>query len=462
MNTLPFTIDVNIKQFTPRIFDELVKHPYCFFLDSAEHNERKGRYSYFGVDPVRIYSSIGAFITIDNKTFIDNPVESLRRFESTVATLPHDPYLPFHGGLVGYVGHSWPYTAKPNREEWINLPDAWFGLYDTVLIFDHLEQLCTISSMGLTPNGESDKEIAERKCEELLGQLCTKPEEKKPSYVLKPTLPEPVSSFTEDLYVNAVGSAKNKLAKKEWKRINIAQRFHSPVAVDSWSIHKLICGGNPTPYASFLRCGSFEILSASPSGFLRIDEKKIACNVVQKSVSREVNHTADEIKKVELLHNSSEVDPVVEGDESSLSIILNSKPEVEPAHLESDTRSHYLINQISGLRVAGSCATDCLVAALPGASMTGVPKLTVNDWLRRTEPALRHTYTGVIGYIGTGEKAQFSLAVRTMIVKDQIAYIHSGRQLDETTEAEEAYFVSKKQIGQLFEDIKGLGYPRHP
>lgn len=455
MSKLPYTVEVKVRSFSPENLDVLAGSPFCFFLDSA--GGRGGRYSYFGTDPVRTFSSTGGTVTIDGHTFIDNPTRALGRFETAASRLPHDPYLPFSGGLVGFVGHSWP-RDPASVPDTCALPDAWFGLYDTILTFDHLEGACWISSMGVGENGEASYDLAKQKCERFSSLFQKDTKARGRGYIIKPLIPEPISNFGKDRYISAIEVARGQLNKKEWQRANLARRFHAPVAVGAWSIHKLLRQKNPTPYASFMRCGNFELLSTSPSCFLQIEGSKLICNVVQKSIARTADPIKDKLNTTELLHSSVDYDPVVLGDENSLENVLTKRPELAPAHLESDNRSHYLINQIEGKKISGCTATDCLASAMPGASMTGVPKAPVNSWLKVTEPARRHVYTGAMGYIGTGGSAQFNMAVRTMIVKDQVAFVHAGWQIDNQTDAEEAYYNSKTNINRLFEEIKGLGF----
>lgn len=456
MSKLPITVTVNINEFSPDIFDGLAQKPFCFLLDSAGHRDKEGRYSFFGIDPVRIFSSSGALITIDDHSFIDNPIEALKRFEKSLDPLPSDPYLPFGGGLVGFVTHDWSESPDANPDLY-SLPNAWFGLFDTILTFDHLEKSCWITSFGLTKEGNCNKDLAQMRCEGMLELLDNRSVPRARGYIIKPLIPEPASDFTKDDYISAIEVAKSSLGKKEWQRTNLARRFYSPLAATAWSIHKLFCKKNPTPYASFMRCGNFELSSTSPSCFLKLKDDDLTCNVVQKSIPRNEDVKQDKLNITELLNRATGEDPTVMDDEISLERVTKKRPDLIPAHIESDSRSHYLVNRIVGKKGAGLAAVECLRAAMPGASMTGVPKIPVNAWLKKTEPAKRQAYTGAIGYIGTNGDSQFNTAVRTMMVKDQIAFVHSGWQINEATDAEEAFYTSKKGVDKLFDEIKGLG-----
>ncbi len=456
MEKLPYSLDIRLKTFSPDIFDVLVESPYCFFLDSAGARGSEGRYSFFGIDPVRTFASFGGMIALDGHEFIDNPVQALHRFERTVSRLPTDSYLPFSGGLVGFVGHSWPNDVT-DEDELCNLPDAWFGLFDTVVTYDHVEGTLWVTSLGLTREGQTSIDLAKERCEKMAERLLTRSQSAKDEYIIKPLTPDPISTFNKDTYMSAVQTVRDQLSTREWQRTNLARCFHAPIATDSWSIHKLLRKNNPTPYASFIRCGSFDILSTSPSCFLRIDGDEVICNVVQRSAGRHLDDIKDRMKVTELLHAHEDEDPAVLGDESALKSVLSRNPRCLPADLRSDARSHYLINQIEGKRRQGVSAIDCLAAAMPGASMTGVPKMPVNEWLRKTEPSRRNIYTGAMGYVATDGKAQFNMAVRTMTIRDQISFVHAGWQVDRETDPEEVYDTSDKNICSLFENIRELG-----
>jgi para-aminobenzoate synthetase component 1 len=277
MAKAPYTEYINTRYISPKNLDKLINRPYCFFLDSSD--QKKGRYSFVGIDPVKIFSSSGGFITIDGHTVIDDPVQALVKFEASIKSLPQDPYLPFHGGLVGFVGHGWPHNPA-DTNQYSHIPDAWFGLYDTILTIDHLEDSCFVSSLGLDETCKPDLDRAKWKCEHLLNILDLRKISPDNSYIIRTLMPDPATDFSEYEYVKTIDNAKEHLHSKEWLHINVAQRFYSPVATSAWAIHKHLRAKNPTPYASFMRCGSFEISSPSPSCFLKTDSERLLCNVV--------------------------------------------------------------------------------------------------------------------------------------------------------------------------------------
>jgi para-aminobenzoate synthetase/4-amino-4-deoxychorismate lyase len=60
--------------------------------------------------------------------------------------------------------------------------------------------------------------------------------------------------------------------------------------------------------------------------------------------------------------------------------------------------------------------SDIFTALFPCASITGAPKPRTMDIIAREETTPRRIYTGTIGYLAPGRRAQFNIAIRTVLV----------------------------------------------
>lgn len=127
------------------------------------------RYTLIGWEPRHSFSSSGGFVTVDGRTRIGNPAEELQNFVSPFQNLPRDAYFPFYSGLVGYMLPEFNTAQEAPANE--ATPQAWFGVYDPVMVYDQVEGNLTILSMGLdealTPNGP----LAEERAIQLAQQL---------------------------------------------------------------------------------------------------------------------------------------------------------------------------------------------------------------------------------------------------------------------------------------------------
>jgi para-aminobenzoate synthetase/4-amino-4-deoxychorismate lyase len=59
---------------------------------------------------------------------------------------------------------------------------------------------------------------------------------------------------------------------------------------------------------------------------------------------------------------------------------------------------------------------DIFAALFPSASITGAPKVRVMEVIKAIEPGPRGIYTGAIGYLAPDGSAQFSVAIRTLLI----------------------------------------------
>src|SRR5437867_2769414 len=114
----------------------------AFLLESAEGGERMGRYSFIGVAPRAVLT----FREGDE----GDPIATLREHLALYRRAPR-PGLPrFSGGAVGFVG----YEAARRFERLplapqdpyapSGVPLMVFGIYDTVVAFDHLRHTLTV------------------------------------------------------------------------------------------------------------------------------------------------------------------------------------------------------------------------------------------------------------------------------------------------------------------------------
>src|SRR3990167_10249508 len=88
-------------------FAPFADEPGSFFLDSSLYSPGGVRYSFWGISPVSTWESREGFITVDDHTQIDSPTKSLKKFYNRISRAAHDLYLPFAGGLVGFLSYEW-------------------------------------------------------------------------------------------------------------------------------------------------------------------------------------------------------------------------------------------------------------------------------------------------------------------------------------------------------------------
>jgi para-aminobenzoate synthetase component 1 len=94
--------------------------------------------------------------------------------------------------------------------------------------------------------------------------------------------------------------------------------------------------------------------------------------------------------------------------------------------LESHPTVHHLVSTVTGVLEPGRTALNLLRAAFPGGSVTGAPKVRAMEIIAELEPVARGVYCGAIGYLSVTGAMDLSIPIRTVTLKDQIAYFHAG------------------------------------
>lgn len=164
MNELPYPFPIRWYGDALDAFAPFADRPGAFMIAIDK------RYTLMGWQPLDTFSATGAFVTVDGKTRIDTPAEALQKFVAPLQQLPSDPYYPFYSGLVGYLLPEWN-TKSDKTSAHSDIPDAWFGVYDPVVVYDEVEKQLTILSMGLDATMSPNAVLAEERATVLAQQL---------------------------------------------------------------------------------------------------------------------------------------------------------------------------------------------------------------------------------------------------------------------------------------------------
>ena len=122
-----------------------------FLLESVEPNERVGRFSFIGSDPVMTITARGDQVEIRNHKRYErctgNVVDVLKEYSSRYHQYPLPELEGFSGGFLGYMGYD--YVSQFERiplqsENPFTQPDAMFALFELAIKIDHRDHSMTV------------------------------------------------------------------------------------------------------------------------------------------------------------------------------------------------------------------------------------------------------------------------------------------------------------------------------
>jgi anthranilate synthase component I len=116
-----------------------------FLFESAEGDARLARYSFTGVDPLLLVELHNGKAQINGQSVaFDDPTVLLAELIAKCAPVSAGDAelsaLPFAGGLVGCMGYgATQYFERIPQQanDPLGVPDGMYGLYDSLVVFDH-------------------------------------------------------------------------------------------------------------------------------------------------------------------------------------------------------------------------------------------------------------------------------------------------------------------------------------
>ncbi|MBR4413411.1 MAG: anthranilate synthase component I, partial [Lachnospiraceae bacterium] len=146
-DVLPVSTEILSDFTTPIETMKILKNvsTHCYMLESAQANDRWGRYTFLGFDPKMEITCIDGNMKAGNLEIkTENPSIQLRQILSEHRS-PKFDYLPsFTGGLVGYFSYDYLNYSEPSVKSDVTdteeFKDVDLMLFDKVIAFDNMKQ----------------------------------------------------------------------------------------------------------------------------------------------------------------------------------------------------------------------------------------------------------------------------------------------------------------------------------
>jgi anthranilate synthase component I len=429
-----------------------------FLLESVEGGETLGRYSFIGSEPYRVLRTgegepAGA---IDPLTEIERELSQFK--------LIHLPGLPrFTGGAVGYLGYEVArYFERLPRasDDPLALPESVFMFVDTLLVFDHLQH-----EIKVLTHARTDGDVAaaykqatwriEDVVQRLREPLTKLPYEESNGVSGHAT----ESNFERDDYLAAVRRAREHIVAGDIYQVQLSQRFSRRTGAHPFEIYRALRRVNPSPYMYYLEFGDLQIVGASPEMLIRIDEGRIETHPIA-GTRRRGRDAADEEKMEEELRTDEKerAEHVMLVDLSRNDLGRVSQPgTVEVTELmEIEKYSHvmHLVSHVVGSLRPEVSTYDALRASFPAGTVTGAPKIRAMEIISELEADQRGAYAGCVGYFDFSGNLDTAITIRTLVIKDGVAYAQAAGGVVYDSEPELEFMESENKARAMLRAIE--------
>lgn len=411
---------------------------YSFWLDSAREESPMSVASYVGVvpaqlSPLRVDSARAAAESGGEDPFaqLEAALARAPRVHPDTAAVTGLP-AGLRGGYVGYFGyearaamgmeHGHPVPGYLPAHE-APTPDSLWLPAVRYLVHEHARP--GVAARSWLVGDESWCEAAER----LLRAAGESASDNAP--VNTPELAEPLlfPAPAAEAYMDSVRASQHEIYEGNSYEVCLTAqtvaRIPNPSQELFFELYRRQRAHNSAPYAAYLRCGNFSVLSSSPERFLSVDTHRNAqTKPIKGTIARGATPEEDAAAAAWLRTDEktrAENLMIVDLLRNDLSTVSDPASVRVPVLMgvESYSTVHQLVSTVSSRLREGISAVAAARACFPGGSMTGAPKPSTMQIIEGLEGRARGVYSGALGFVSTDGSANLSIVIRTLVAHDE-------------------------------------------
>ena len=430
-----------------RLFNGL-KGSGKFLLESGSKENFFGRYSFLGHNP---YSEI---IGDDRETLEKLKMEIGKKYD-----ISSNPF-PFKGGAIGHISYEAIAISekklKFNNLEDLSVPSIRFYLYKDYICYDHYTHKVFIITNILEGDNLSYEEIltSHKELYKKLNAESNNIEDNLESEEI-----EFKSNYSKEEFMEKVEKAKEYILKGHVFQVVLSQRITCTTSKSGLEIYRRLRAGNPSPYMFYIKFNDYDIIGSSPESLVSLRGNRVVTNPIAGTRKRGKTESEDKDLIRELLNDEKEkAEHVMLVDLGRNDIGKVSKigtVEVE-GFMEVEKFSHvmHITSNVSGEIEKGKDAFNAFEACFPAGTVSGAPKIRAMEIIEELENRKRGVYSGAVGYFSYGGSMDMSIAIRTMILKDNVAYMQAGAGIVYNSIPEKEYEETLNKLKVLMEVLK--------
>ncbi|MEM9410391.1 MAG: anthranilate synthase component I [Planctomycetota bacterium] len=416
----------------------------CLF-ESVVGGEVVGRYSFLAVEPTKRISAKGNTVVIDDENgsrTIEsaNPLDEFRKQIESVKVAKLDGMPPFTGGAIGYAGYdvvryveSLPNAPKDDRQ----ISDLSFAFYDCMLVFDNINKTLTVISLAWPSRFDGDakqaQEHAKLKIDRYVDKLNTPETELVASDagIATDELMDFKSNFTRGEFKQAVEKCKQYIRAGDIFQVVISQRLQVPIECDPFEVYRTLRVLNPSPFMFFVRTDETTLVGSSPEIMCRVVDGKMTVRPLAGTRRRGIDNAEDKMLEQQLLADEKEIAEhvmLVDLGRNDVGRVTQFGSIELPDLMVVERYSHvmHISSTVTGDLREDADAFDALMASLPAGTVSGAPKVRAMEIIDEIENRRRGPYAGAVGYFDYSQNMDTCIALRTMVIVGDTAYVQAG------------------------------------
>ncbi|HHF7060346.1 TPA: anthranilate synthase component I [Streptococcus mutans] len=426
---------------TPILAYMRVQGDHKVILESIPREKENARFSIVAYNPVFEIKFENGQLTENGKVIESDPLDYLSQI-TVKSQLSQD--LPFNGGAIGFVGYDmvglYENIGKIPQDT-IGTPDMHFFVYESYLIFDHKKEKIVIVEDNIYSGREEEEQKAA--LQEVLADLKKQ--------VVDEFSERDLHTLTfrnhleEATFKDMVTKAKKFIRQGDMFQCVLSQRFSADISGKPLDFYRNLRITNPSNYLYFYDFGDYQIIGASPESLVSLKNGVVTTNPIAGTRPRGANDQKDKDLSEELLSDVKEVAEhrmLVDLGRNDIGKIAEVGSVQVSKYMEVEFFRYvmHLTSVVKGKLLSGLTGMDALKSTLPAGTVSGAPKIRAMKRIYELEKEKRGIYAGAIGYLSASGDMDFAIAIRTMIIKNQKAYVQAGAGIVYDSVPENEYY----------------------
>ena len=411
---------------TPILAYMRVQGDHKVILESIPREKENARFSIVAYNPVFEVVYQDGILYENGKVLEQDPFDYLHQV--TVKGLTSD--LPFAGGAIGFAGYDMNGVYEEIGsipQDTIGTPDMHFFIYESYLIFDHKKEKVYVVEDNIY-SGRSNDAVRQS-----LGQVVIDLQTQAPNEFTPQALQALQFSnhIEKEVFMEMVDQAKKLIREGDMFQCVLSQRFSADFEGDPLDYYRNLRVTNPSNYLYFYDFGHYQIIGASPESLVSVKKGEVTTNPIAGTRPRGATEEEDQALAHELLHDIKETAEhrmLVDLGRNDIGKIAQNGTVEVTKYMEVEYFRYvmHLTSVVKGQLLPHLTALDALKATLPAGTVSGAPKIRAMRRIYELEQEKRGVYAGAIGYLSATGDMDFAIAIRTMILKNQKAYVQAG------------------------------------
>lgn len=411
---------------TPILAYMRVQGDHKVILESIPREKENARFSIVAYNPVFEVTYQDGILYENGKVLEQDPFDYLHQV--TVKGLTSD--LPFAGGAIGFAGYDMIGVYEEIGripQDTIGTPDMHFFIYESYLIFDHKKEKVYVVEDNIY-SGRSNDAVRQS-----LGKVVTDLQTQAPNEFTPQALQALHFSnhIEKEVFMEMVPKAKKLIREGDMFQCVLSQRFSADFEGDPLDYYRNLRVTNPSNYLYFYDFGDYQIIGASPESLVSVKKGEVTTNPIAGTRPRGATEEEDQALAHELLHDVKETAEhrmLVDLGRNDIGKIAQNGTVEVTKYMEVEYFRYvmHLTSVVKGKLLPHLTALDALKATLPAGTVSGAPKIRAMRRIYELEEEKRGVYAGAIGYLSATGDMDFAIAIRTMILKNQKAYVQAG------------------------------------